>query len=146
MMLGIVGTAAALVLTFGLASIFDFNQFLVDVDITENTLKESFIVEFVEFNVGALTVDIHVRNIGLNDVTVDSISIVNIDTQVFILLQTDVAQVVQPKTKSTITTDNVTGCVTFAAPAANCTSATYEITIATGRGNIYSIEAVPLRA
>jgi len=149
MMLGIVGTVAALVLTFGLAAIFDFNQFLVDVDITENTLKERFIVEFVEFRIDELKVYITVRNIGLNDITIDSISIVNINTQKFILLQTDAAKVVQPKTKLTFPTDDVDSsiCTTnFAAPATGCTDASYRITLATGRGNIYSIDVTPLRA
>jgi len=145
-MLGIVGTVAAIILTLGLTSIYNFNTFLIDVDVEEDFIKENFIVQFVEFNIGFKTVDLHVRNIGLTDITVDSISIVNIDTQKFILLQTDVAKVVQPKDKLTITTAEVTDCVNFAAPAADCTDANYRITISTGRGNIYEIVVVPLRA
>ena len=146
-MLGIVGTTAALLLTFGLAAIYDFNTFLIDVDVTEDKLKESFIVQFVEFDVtpsnSSSDVLITVRNIGLNDITVTSISIVDIDAQTFILLADDVAEVVQPRTKSTIT--QTTTCPNFVIDDA-CMSATYKITIATGRGNIYSIETVPLRA
>ena len=145
-MLGIVGIIAALVLTLGLGPILDFNTVLINAEIEEDVIKGDIIIEFVEFNVGTLTLDIHVRNVGLTDVTVDSISIINTDTQKFILQQTDVGQVVQSKTKEAITTDNVIDCVIFAAPAVNCTDANYRITISTERGNIYEVGAVPFRA
>jgi len=145
-MLGIVGTIAALVLTLGLGSIYEFNTFLIDVDIAEDVIKESFIVEFVEFDVTPTNTNddviITVRNIGRTDITIDIISIVNIDAQTFIAHQIDTAKVIQPKTKDTISVE--TTCPNFVIDDA-CMSATYRITLTTVRGNIYEIEAVPLR-
>ena len=85
-MLGIVGTIAALILTFGLSSILDFHTFLVDVDISENTLKERLIINNVDFSNANKNIVIYLRNVGLNDITIDSIAVTNIDTQINILL------------------------------------------------------------
>jgi len=146
-MLGTVGTIAAIVLTFGLGSIYDLNTFLIDVDATEDTLKENLIIAFVEFDVtpsnSSSDVIITVRNTGLNDITIDSISIVDIDTQTFIALQTDTAKVIPPKTKDKVTV--TTTCPNFVVDDA-CMSANYKIILSTVRGNVYEIEAVPLRA
>jgi len=143
-MLGIVGTVAALVLTIGLGSIYDFNTFLVDVGSTEEDLKENFVVEFVEFQIGTDDIKLHVRNIGLNQVTINTISVVNIDTQILTKSVTDLSEVIPPRDKAEIQVE-LTGCAVFAAPAADCTDASYRITLLTGRGNIYEIEVVPLR-
>jgi len=161
-MLGIVASIAALVLTLGLSSIIDFQTFLIDVDVSENQLKESFIVEFVEFDIGTVNVLITVRNVGLNDITIDAISIVNFATQLSIAHEkphldviTGGAVIIQPKTRQTLTVattcvDPLTIDVTdlcIGNPEADATTVkNYVITISTGRGNIYEIEAIPLRA
>ena len=150
-MLGIVGTIAALVLTFGLTSIYDFNTFLIDVDVSESALKERLIINNVDFTADGTTVTIHVRNVGLNQLQIESISIINIATQDVILLYNDPNNtqtfIVLPKTKfSTPALENTGGC-TFSdtAPLSGCAAANYVITIVTSRGNIFENEVRPFR-
>ena len=145
-MLGIVGAISALILTSGLSAVTNFQQFLIDVDLTEEFLEERFIVEFVDFTPGGLTVDIYVRNIGVNLVTIHSISIVETSDQNFILLQNTDAFLIQPRSRTVITTDDVTGCASFGSGTDCILNKTYRITLVTDRGNIYSIETVPFRA
>lgn len=145
-MLGIVGAISALILTSGLSAVTNFQQFLIDIDLTEEFLEERFVVEFVEFEKNAKTVKIYVRNIGLNLVTIDSISIVETSDQNFILLQNDDAFIIQPRTREVITTDETNCAAVFTANAACILNKTYRITLVTDRGNIYSIETVPFRA
>jgi len=147
-MLGIVGAISALILTSGLSAVTNFSQFLIDVDLTEEFLDERFVVEFVEFKDGTKNLDIHVRNIGLNAVTISSISIVDISSQNQIHLP-DVTlsnNIIQPRTKEVIPITNATCSVNFGASPNVCTDTTYKITLVTDRGNIYSIETVPFRA
>jgi len=138
---------SALILTSGLTAVTNFQQFLIDVDLTEEFLEERFVVEFVSFTVpNSKTVDIYVRNIGLNAVTISSISIVEITDQNFILLQNDDAFIIQPRTREKITTDPA-DCTDDHAVDSDCVlGKTYRITLVTDRGNIYSIETVPFRA
>ena len=144
-MLAIVGSIAALVLTVGLNSVIDFHTFLVDVDNSENFLKERMIINNVDFTPSANTVIISVRNIGLNQLTIQSIAITNIDTQINILLANDPSvntYVVQAKSKFT-TPALATSC-TFT-PASDCATANYNISIVTDRGNIFENEVIPFR-
>ena len=122
----------------------NFNTFLVDVDVEEDVIKERFIVEFVDFDVGTSNVILTVRNTGLTDITIDIISIVAIDAQTFIAHQTDTAKVIQPRTKDTINV--TTTCVQNFVVDDACMSVNYRITLTTVRGNIYEIETIPLRA
>jgi len=147
-MLGVVGAIAALVLTLGLSSITDFQTFLIDVDITEDTLKEKFIVEYTSFTVNAKTVVIYFRNIGHNTITIESIAITDIDTQDLLLLETSVDDftsglVIQPKTREDIT---VTADSCMFIVDTPCVDTNYLISIVTSRGNIYEIEVIPFRA
>jgi len=159
-MLGIVGAISALILTSGLSAVTNFSQFLIDVDLTEEFLEERFVVEFVEFKDMSDDVDIYVRNIGLNAVTISTISIVNVgsdptQSQNAILLPTTITSdnIIQPRTRGIIDI-NLTTCLISAVktdfdstlPLNACTDTTYRITLVTDRGNIYSIEAVPFRA
>jgi len=147
-MLGIVGAISALILTSGLSAVTNFQQFLIDVDLTEEFLEERFVVEFVEFKDGTKNLDIYVRNIGLNAVTIASISIVDISAQTVIKLQngTITNNIIQPRTIEVIPITSVTCSVNFGQSPNVCTDATYRITLVTDRGNIYSIETVPFRA
>ena len=152
-MLGIVGTIAALILTFGLSSILDFHTFLVDVDISENTLKERLLINNVDFNAGNGEITIYVRNVGLNNVTIESFMITNIDTQVNILFKnnptTDLlvlqAKTVGFKVFPNDSSDNL--CAAFSlVSGANCLSTSnYDIRIVTDRGNIFENEVRPFR-
>ena len=107
-MLGVVGAISAIILTTGLTTVTNFQQFLIDVDLTEEFLEERFIVEFVDFQVNTKDLDIYVRNTGLNLVTIASITIVDTSGQNFILLKNDEAFIIQPKTREVI---NITGTV-----------------------------------
>jgi len=146
-MLGVVGSIAAIILTTGFSSIANFQQFLIDVDATEELLQESFIIEFVGFNDGFKTLDVFVRNIGLNKINIDSITIVDTSAQTQILLDNSISVDINPRTREQI---SVTGTCSLnfdsSLPLNACTDTTYRITLVTDRGNIYSIDVVPFRA
>jgi len=157
LMLGIVGVIAAIILTFGLASILDFQTFLIDVEETENTLKERIVINNVAFNAGNGELIIYVRNVGLNIVTIESFMITNIDTQVNILFKNDptsdllvlqaktVGNKVFPNESADNTGDNY--CTAFSlVSGANCLSTSnYDIRIVTDRGNIFVAAVKPFR-
>ena len=143
-MLGVVGSIAAIILTTGFSSITNFQQFLIDVDATEEVLQESFIIEFVNFKDTTDDIDIFVRNIGLNKINIDSITIVDISAQTHILLDNDISVDINPRTREKIEILETDCSVVFSLGNV-CTDTTYKITLVTDRGNIYSIEAVPFR-
>lgn len=147
LMLGIVGTIAALVLTFGLGSIYDFNAFLIDVDQSEASLKERVVINNVDFQADG-DIQIYVRNVGLNDVIIESFAITNIDTQIHILFKNDPSSdllVLNPKTVGNkLFTDSL--CATFPSADTSCLiTAVYNISIVTTRGNIFENEVRPFR-
>jgi len=149
-MLGVVGAISALILTSGLSAVTNFQQFLIDTDVTEEFLEERFVVEFVEFAAGERNVNIFVRNIGLNAVTISSISIVEISDQNQILLPGDAISgdtIIQPRTRGTIIAGiSASDCALFGVSSDCVLNKTYRITLVTDVGNIYSIETVPFRA
>jgi len=145
-MVGIVGGIAALILTFGLASILDFQTFWIDTDQSDITLKERLVINNVTFYTNG-TVQIYVRNVGLNIVTIESFSITNIDTQINIILAND------PSTDLLTLTPKALGwkafasgapCTTFPAASA-CATANYDVRIVTERANIFYNEVRPFR-
>lgn len=149
-MLGIVGAISALILTSGLSAVTNFSQFLIDVDLTEEFLEERFVVEFVSFKTpNSKDVEITVRNIGLNAVTISSISIVEITDQNAIQLPNSTISgnnIVQPRTVEVLTVTAINCTNNFAAGSDCILNKTYRITLVTDRGNIYSIQTVPFRA
>ena len=148
-MLGIVGAIAAVILTTGLSAVTNFQQFLIDTDVTEEFLEERFVVEFVEFDAGTRNVNLFVRNIGLNAVTISSIAIVEISDQNAILLPNAITSgnIIQPRTRVMITVAiDSSDCALFTTSSDCILNKTYKITLVTDVGNIYSIETVPFRA
>jgi len=147
-MLGIVGSVAAIILTFGLASILDFQIFFIDADQSDSTLKERLVINNVKFFANG-DIQIYVRNVGRNIVTIESFAITNIDTQIIILLKNDPNTdllVIQAQTlgNTPLYTDGL--CATFPSVDASCLiTANYDIRIVTERGNIFSNEVRPFR-
>jgi len=138
-MLGVVGMVAAGILTLGLSSITDFQTFLLDVSITDQSLKESFIVEYVHFSTDSSgDVNIWVRNVGLNDVTIESIAITNIDTQELIKLKDDTNYKINARDMELIIINT-----SFDFSTSTYSDASYRISLVTTRGNIYETEARP---
>ena len=146
LMLAIVGSIAAIVLTIGLTSITDFATFLVDVDISEDTLKERIVINNVDFNNANKNVKIYLRNVGLNDITIDSIAITNIDTQESILLDNANTSPLVIQAKAIGNTGDLTttiSCADFSDTI--CKDVNYNISVVTSRGNIFEMEVRPFR-
>ena len=86
------------------------------------------------------------RNVGLNDITIDSIAVTNIDTQMNIFLDNADTTPLVLQAKAIGNTGNLAttiSCDNFSVTA--CKDANYNVSIVTSRGNIFENEVRPFR-
>lgn len=91
--LGIVAAFGSILLLQGVQGVENFTSFVKIFDETENKAsQEVFIVEHVRFDPNSKQIEIWIRNTGPIEITIDKISIVNIDTQELIVSNGTIAQ------------------------------------------------------
>ena len=81
-MMSVVAAVGSLLLFQGIDAITEFNRNLVDfIGIKGDAARESLMIEHVYFEADSDDLDIWVRNTGIVDVTIDSIVMVDLESQ-----------------------------------------------------------------
>lgn len=156
-MLAIVASFGSVLLLQGMTGINDFNSFLAIFSESETlSVQESIMIEHIRFTPSANNaVNIWIRNDGAVEVTIDTITIVKVDTQ-DLIVDTDEFTIVDSDeiTKDilvkdfdqiTIDTSDVslpTDCTNWS--DTDCRNDAYLISITTSRGNTFVATAQPL--
>ena len=153
-MLAIVAVVGSVIFFQGLAGITSFQTFLAVFDQEGNTPStyENLIIEHVRFYTDNDAVAIWLRNTGDNEIGIDVISMVRIETQELIIQKTDITKTVFGKELQVI---NVTGttlpntCSDWDcddASAKNLKNSKYRVSVTTSRGNSFETVAEPFNS
>ena len=145
--LAIVASIGSVILFQGLNQINLFSHDLSFHDKEHNqSLREDILFEHVRFEPNSMDIDLYLANTGSIDATIESVSIVKIDTQELVMAWEDV-----PSVNATIQIEDhnqipLTAELTKGPQIWNSTeyqSSNYKITVSTTKGNFFSTVATP---
>ena len=145
--LAIVASIGSVILFQGLNQINLFSHDLSFHDREHNeALKEDLIFEHVRFDPNSTKIDLYVANIGSIESTINSVSVVKIDTQELVLGWADVPSVnatvqIEDHNQIPITTNLSQGLQIW--NSTDYQSSNYKITLSTTKGNFFSTVATP---
>lgn len=147
-MLAIVAAFGSVLLLQGMTGINDFNSFLAIFGQSETlSVQESIMIEHVRFNhpdeEGNNDVNVWIRNNGATAATIDTITLVKVDTQDLIInkdLSTEI--IVKDFQQITIDASDVSlpaGCSDWT----DCQGSVYKLSVTTSRGNSFITSVQP---
>lgn len=145
--LAIVASIGSVILFQGLNQINLFSHDLSSHDRENNqSLRESLLFEHIRFHPNSTKMDLYLANVGSIDSTIQSVSIVKIDSQELILGWADV-----PSGNATVQIEDhnqipITTELTQGSQIWNSTDyqfSNYKITVSTTKGNFFSTIATP---
>jgi len=141
-MMAVVAAVGSVVLFQALNGVQNFNNTLSSFLTTKrDTSSENLIIEHIRFNSTSgnlpTVVSLWIRNIGTTEAKIQSIKIMNIDTQVLILSKNNVNLDVYAKNINSIKYSNATNWNPWS------TSDKYKISVTTQKGNSFSAIASP---
>jgi len=97
MMVAIVAALGSVLMFQGLNGIQSFNEFLASfIGLQSDSAREELIIEHVRFTPDTEQVDIWVRNVGIVDATINTVTIVKIDSQNLIVQSNDLLGTIIP--------------------------------------------------
>jgi hypothetical protein len=142
--LAIVASIGSVILFQGLTQINLFSHDLTLHDREHNeALREDILFEHIRFDPDGQDVELYLANIGSIDSTIDSVTMVKIDTQDLVLAWKDA-----PATNATIQIEDHQQIVLSAELNGGIWNSTfkdsdYKITVTTSKGNFFSTVATP---
>ena len=154
-MLAVVAAIGSIILIQGMTGINTFTSFLETVQANQviRSTHESFIVEHVRFDPGSENqVYIWIRNTGLDDITIETVAMIKIDTQELVILNQTSNQQIFPDDMKVLVNKNTSNPsvtdVTMPLSCAEwdsspCFGADYKISITTTQGTTVDVAARP---
>ena len=142
-MVAIVASIGSVILFQGMNSINAFNYDLSFLTGSKDALSENIIIEHVRFNPTTNDVNLYVRNIGTQEVEIDKITMVKIDTQELILNNKTSEKIFISDMKNMTQLPTITGGV-WNVNQYNHTD--YKISITTKAGNSFETIARPFNS
>jgi len=151
-MLAVVASIGSVILISGIGDINTFTSFLdvVREDQVQRSIHESFIVEHVRFSpLSDKQVYIWIRNTGTDDITIETVTMVKINTQELVIFNDTSDQQIFPddikilaNKDSDVTMPTISAvCTDWTSPT--CIGTDYKISITTIEGTIISVAARP---
>jgi len=141
-MVAVVASIGSVIMFQGLNGINDFNYYLSFLTGSKNSAYENAIIEHVRFNPTDNQLDVWIRNTGTVQIEISKITMVNMDTQELIQLDT-------PNPHTTISISELENIIEHATniggvwDVAQYNAAQYRISVTTSSGNSFETTASP---
>lgn len=139
LMLAIVSVVGSGILLQGMVSINDFNNIIFKLDERNDSFKEDLIVEHVFFEPTSTDIQLSLRNTGIIEISIDVITIVNLDTQQ-IIVQNEVNKEIPVSEMRTI---QLNTNLNDSWENSEFNTDSYMISVSTVRGNSFDITSKP---
>lgn len=145
--LAIVTAFGSIILIQGMQGINSFNAFMTGFGANQNdVLQESIIIEHIRFQHNNNNVTIWIRNTGVTDVTISTITLVKVDSQELVInkdLTTEEKVFVKDLKQITLDDPDITMPSACSSTWSSCQGTTVRVSVTTTKGNIITATARP---
>lgn len=145
--LAIVAAFGSIILIQGMQGINSFNAFVSGFGASHNEgLQESIIIEHIRFQHNNNNVTIWIRNTGVTDVTISTITLTKVDSQELVInkdFTTEEKVFVRDLKQITLGNPDITMPSACPSTWSSCQSTTVRVSVTTARGNIITATAQP---
>lgn len=148
-MVAIVASIGSVVLFQGMNSINDFNYDLSFLTGSKDSLFENITIEHIRFNPSTNHVSLYLRNTGTQEVEIDKITMVKMDTQELILNNNTSEKIFISNLKNMTQLPTITGGISLGNGSWNHNNFIdneYKISVTTKRGNSFETIARPFNS